>query len=364
MTNEQYKKPDSRQPFRGLLTESLDLNQLLDLRVNRDDELSRCLETVCNRRNNLLVYGERGIGKTFLMRLFHQRVETQRKDTIACYLNLMGLGFYGHDEVALAAFPNEVLIKLCTTLWCKVLSRDYSELRMSASDSPTAITLRTSAEKTITRIYAELVTVARRFHYARESSLGASAVLKGEMKESVAQEWQAIDMLPNDFFHFLDEIFDAVLKPNQIDQVVLICDEVNLRPVPEQQELLVRYLELFGAKNVRFTLVVQPEAAKKVRPILTAFEELELGGLPHQTEIQTLLEKHLRDADVSISPEAIPVVWEVFRGHPLYTLQVARQAYDDARRTETQLIDAAQMAIACARTLRYLRKMDREMGGL
>ena len=62
MTNEQYKKPDSRQPFRGLLTESLDLNQLLDLRVNRDDELSRCLETVCNRRNNLLVYGERGIG--------------------------------------------------------------------------------------------------------------------------------------------------------------------------------------------------------------------------------------------------------------------------------------------------------------
>lgn len=345
------------QPF-NLVSEGLDREHLLALRVDRNEELTSCLETVCQRHNNLLVQGKRGVGKTFLMHVLHSEINKVYDDTISCYLNAMRLGFYGRDEAAIAGFPNAVLLELCTTIWKDVLQNDYSRLREAKSESPTDIKWRSHEESVVARIYTYLATALQQFRFRQERSFGAAAVVKGELKEEISKEWKAIDLLPADFFDFAEELLQEVMVPKGLARIVMICDEANLLPMREQAEILGRYVELFSARRIHFVFVVRPEVAKSIRPAFSYFEELEITGFSDVTTAKELFEKHLRGTEITINDDAITIAWEIFEGCPLDILRAGSIAYDTAIRQRVSVIDGPIMARASATHLRIIRLQE------
>jgi predicted AAA+ superfamily ATPase len=67
----------SNNPFASLhlhaATEPLE--RIRAWRVDREDEVSFCTEAILSKGQNVLLYGERGTGKSFLVRLVQDEIE-------------------------------------------------------------------------------------------------------------------------------------------------------------------------------------------------------------------------------------------------------------------------------------------------
>jgi hypothetical protein len=356
MPSEANASLDRRNPFITRHAATMTREQLLGFRVDRDRELARCVELLFQGQSNVLMYGERGIGKTFLTHLVCEDLRSKHPDVLVSYLNLVGLGFYGRNEAAVGAFPNAVLLELCTTIWRTVLGLEYSALRSRIGSSPSSIKWESDAEACVGSMFLYLMSASRHYRFERENSIGAAALVKGEMVERSSHEYVALDLLPFEFFHLVDELCERVLRPKGKQQVIVICDEANHLPLREQSEIIGRYLELFAVRQIRFVVVVRPVVARRSLAALTTFEELELKGFPRQEDVAEMLNRYSIGSPITILDEAIEVVWETFEGRPLDTLLAAGKAHDEALIRGCTAITSPIMAKASAYTLADLRR--------
>jgi len=340
------------QPFSGLCAEALESELIKFMRVNRDDELKNCIDALFGRSENLLLYGFRGVGKTFLVRLLLEEIKLHFDDTVPIFVNMTGLLAYEPMGVV-SAFPNAVLLELCRTIWVDVLGKEYSTLRGVLSETGREIKFRKKEEKKVVEVYRLLMTSARRMRVSQEYSVGVSAVLKGGTKGDTQREWSEIDTLPFEFFEFVEEIKKETLRSNGKERIIAICDEANKLPIFQQAEILERYLELFAAKQVQFVFVAGYRPGEKVGPVPSGFQNMvELKGFQEKQHVHQLIDKHTSTISVSFLDSAIDVVWDVFEGHPSYTINASRYAYEQAHRDGLDSIDARVMAMACTRLLR------------
>lgn len=349
------------QPFSGLCAEALEVELLKSMRVNRDIELKQCIDALFGRSENLLLHGSRGVGKTFLVRLLLEEIKSRFKDTVPAFVNLTGLLAYEPVGIA-SAFPNAVLLELCRTIWVDVLGKEYSTLRDVLSETGREIKFRKKGEKKVVDIYRLLMTSARRMRVSQEYSVGVSAVLKGGTKEGTQREWSEIDILPFEFFEFVEEIKKETLRPNGKERIIAICDEANKLPIFQQAEILERYLELFAARQVQFVFVAGYRPGEKVGPVPSGFQNIvELKGFQEKRHVKEIIDKHTTTIGVSFLDSAIDVVWDVFKGHPLYTIHACRYAYEQADRDRLGRIDARVMAVACTQLLREQEEYRRTL---
>jgi hypothetical protein len=193
-----------------------------------------------------------------------------------------------------------------------------------------------------------------KMHYNREDGLGAALGLKADMKEVRGKEWTTGLMIVSEFLDLLDELFEKVCRPRNIDKFVLVCDEANHLPFRDQQGMLLRYVELFSAKHTQFVMVLRPEVAVGAQAVFSAFDKFELKGFSSRDYIAELLKKHLAGTEVQVTEDGLQVLWEVFTGHPLYTILTARRAYEVAVKAGSTCLDGRMLAVAAACQLREM----------
>lgn len=337
-------------PFSNLLTEMLEVEVLKSMRVDRDIELKQYIDALFGRSENLLIYGSRGVGKTFLAKLLLNEIESHFKNTTPVFVNLSGLYAYDPDDMV-TSFPFEVLLGLCTTIWNNVLNKEYSTLRSVLSETGSEIKFRNKEEKKIIDIYRLLLTSSVRMRTDREYSIGVSSNFG--TKRSTQKEWAEINLLPFEFFEFVEEIKKETLLPYGKERIVIICDEANKLPIFQQAAILERYIELFAASKVQFVFIAGYRPGEKVIPISYGFQNIvELEGFQDKQDIKKLINKHAPAINISFLDSAIDVVWAIFKGHPRSTLNACRYSFSQAKRDELKSIDASLMALACAELLR------------
>jgi hypothetical protein len=100
-------------PF-GTIAENID--DVTKVRIDRDRELGLCCEALLKRRQNVLLYGNRGIGKTFLLRLVEKKVQELAPSVYPCVVNIASVGAYSLGNEA-AGFPRAVLLQFCSALY-------------------------------------------------------------------------------------------------------------------------------------------------------------------------------------------------------------------------------------------------------
>ena len=352
------KKARPMSPFLGFLSEALSPENLLTLCVDRNDEVKECVAALCDRRNHLFIYGERGIGKTFLVHLISQGIRESRPGVFPCYINLLQDTMRVHPDSTQSGFPCAILRRLCTSLWHDLLGLSMSDLRAAIHETPGTLAIRDGLKRKILEVYRLVRLEDERLHYNRTSGIGAALGIKAEMQEGRSEEWRTSPWLSVELLDLIDELLEDVARPREIDQFVMLCDEANLMPFSEQKDLLLRYVELFAAKNTQFAMVMRPEVVSQAQAVFSACERIELKGFSKREHVAELLRKHLRNTGVDPTDDGIDVLWEVFSGHPLYTIAAAKFAYDEAAKRGTTFLDASLMAIAAARLLRQYREMD------
>jgi AAA+ ATPase superfamily predicted ATPase len=336
------------------------IERIRESRVDREDELAICMEALLARAQNVLVYGERGTGKSFLVRLIQDEIERTSPSVLTVTVNVSGLAAYSPFDSA-SAFPRAVLIQICAELWERLLGRDYWELRERLGETGSEITFRSKAETTVQEIYSYLMINERTARFEWGNSVGFSAGVKGEKRESAATERKQLDILPFEFLKFVDTLYASVLKEHGIDRIVVLCDEANLLPEFRQHEILERYLELFAARYVQF-LFVAGFRNKAYYALPASFETaFELKGFSKAEYVKELIERINHNNDIAFSDEAIKYLFDCFQGHPRNTLYACSKAIHHCDEERSDEVNTLIMKLAC---LEYKDEMRTEEAGL
>ncbi len=327
------------------------LRDIHALRVDREREVSLCRDAIVKSHHNVLLYGTRGVGKTFLLRLVEKEVADQDKSIFPCIANIASLSEYriAND---VGAFPRAVLLQLCTFLWTQVLGKSYLDLRDSLDETGQEIHRRAKDEVTVRRIYRHLMLLERSVHSALFNTVGFSVGVRGEKKEEAGQHMLHSSVLPFEFAEFAHELVTNVLAPRDKSRLVVLCDEANQMPIFKQEEILERYLELFSSKRVQFVFVagMVPWDTKAFLP--SCFEtRLELKGFDSKTCVEELISR--AQTKVSFTKEAIDVLFEAYAGHPRCTITACRIAHDEA-------VEAGAQEVSAAVVLRVMNRLDEE----
>ncbi len=338
-------------PFYQYNLAAENLHEIEALRIDRDREVAICRDAIVKSLHNVLLYGTRGVGKTFLLRLVEKAVTDHDPSVFPCLTNIASLIEYRiADDVG--AFPRAVLLQLCAFLWTDVLNRSYLDLRDALDETGQEIHRRPKDEVTIRRIYRHLMLLERSARSAMFNTVGFSAGVKGEKKEEAGQQMRHSNVLPFEFAEFAHELVANVLKPRDKSRLVVLCDEANQMPIFRQEEILERYLELFSSKRVQFVFVagMVPWDTKAFLP--SCFETcLELKGFGDKSCVEELITR--AQPKIPFTGEAIDVLFEAYSGHPRYTVTACGMAYDQAAESNAPEISAAIL-------LRVINRLDEE----
>ncbi|MFA7062039.1 MAG: hypothetical protein WC156_14625 [Pedobacter sp.] len=316
-------------PFFTFNAAAEELENIKKMRVDREVELQDCITALVGRHHNILLYGERGAGKTFLLRVLENELSERHKNIHASLVSLGSLGLYGQQD-DLSAFPRAVLLQLCRDLWTKVVGKSYLDLKERLEETGQEITLRNNDEIAIQRVYTHLMAHDTASRRKLSNSVGFSAIAKGEKSEERYVDTKQFDLLPFEFGEYTEELRKAVLLPRGITKVVLLCDEANHMSVFRQELLLEKYLELFGQKRVQFLFVAGQANWLENDFLPCCFETtIELKGFSEKSNAVELINK-VNTTSITFSTESIDTVYEAFKGHPRLTLMTCAKAFDYA----------------------------------
>lgn len=300
------------------------IGELEEQWVNRDNELSLCSQSIIRLGHNVLVYGERGIGKTFLVRKLHKIISDENPEIFPIFINLSGLHAYAED--AASAFPRAILIQLCSAIWTKIFNKEYLSLREDLSEKGFEVNIKSKAEKTVHRIYKHLMLTSRKTTYEWSNVVGFSAGAKGEKSEKGVAESEPLKILPFEFLEFAEELYESVLLPNGKTRVVALCDEANVLPQFEQENILERYLSLFAVRQIQFLFVAGFYPWDQIPSLPRCFETfLELKGLCEK-DTHALLVHTAQALKVSVPLEASRIFHTQFKGNPRLILMAFSEA--------------------------------------
>lgn len=334
-------------PYISLIAESLDYDSLLHLKVDREDEIEHCMQVLCETPENIFLYGEAGIGKTFLVRLIQEKILREYPHIFPVYVNVIRTLF--EDDVT---FPKAILISIILSIWKDVFKNDYLELRKALYKNRTARIINNSAEMKVIEIFKIMMTSHKKSTVISERSIGASAGIKGSLKGTEKHEHSELDILPFEFIEFAKELTDILFMSYDKSKLVVFCDEANKLPLSQQKEMVEKYIQVFTSKNIQFLFVARlyPKEFVGLYPYAAFQQNLEMKGIQGSDNVRTLIKNHFPDSPDAFTDDAVEFIFEAAMGHPVKTISVCRDAFYQSKPDEK--VDVKLMAKSWARGLK------------
>lgn len=342
-----------------LNTRAMTREMIRELRVNRDSEVDACIRHLNRRGENVFIWGARGVGKTFLVRLIEAELQDEAS-ILPVNVDVLGLPGFGRLNAA-TAFPEAVLLGICRTIWKDILNKPYSDLRGRLDLREGDIRFPSKLARTVETIYVHVMASQRKAHYEYSNSVGFSVGAKGETKETGWLEQEQPPILPFEFLEFCEELL-GVLRDKGKNRVVVLCDEANLLPFEQQRDILGRYVDLFTSRSVQFLFVAGVHRWESVPPhIPEGFDlVLEVQGL-QQDAVAELLGKMAQRSGGELESDAVDVAQKHLKGNPRLLLEALHLAIGDT--AEVGRIVLPNMEEACKQVLEEEESRREMLGG-
>ncbi len=324
-------------PFELFSADLLSEEAINQLRVDRDAELNSTVDRLINLGHNVLIYGTRGVGKSFFLRLLGQAIAPTKSLAVIQFTIRSGSPEWEDEE----KFANDVLMAVCYHSWKRILGHDYLDLRESIGHSDRELKVRTNSEKAVERVYSILMNLANQVKRRAFSEFGASVVLKGTISDEVTKSAKTPDLLPFECFELCEYLLDKVYRPKGYDRLVILCDEANLLPTLTQEAILVRFFQGFRQHRVQFVFVAGVTATRKVinEPFKSLFEtSFELKPFSSISDTKDFVLKHAGGMSSMIDDQCIELVHEYVGGHPRLVLELFRRAYNAVKQANHEMI--------------------------
>jgi hypothetical protein len=325
------------------------------LRVDREDEVAICVDALVKRNANVFMWGRRGIGKSFLLRLIERELD-KADAVLTARVNILGLRSLGQPD-SMDAFPAAVLLALCNTTWQRVLGKPYSELRGTLDLREGDLHARGALAKRVETIYSQVMAAQRKSFYEYHNSVGFSAGATGEKSETGSLEQLQPPILPFEFFEYCEELLFGLAEHSKT-RIVALCDEANHLPLRAQQQLLDQYIEMFMSRRVQFVFVAGQIDHPLVAPDGFACS-LEVKGLSIPDSVQ-LLTKAAGILGCQVDAPICEQVAERCGGNPRFLLGSLDNAHIEASRKRKKL-DGTLFLTSCIDWLHMLELEEREL---
>jgi len=257
--------------------------------INRDEQVEFLNDRILNRKENLLLTGQFGIGKTCLLRKFRGQLDPeQAKQTL---LIEMEMGRVSSDA---SGFLADVLLELIGVFWGEVLKRPCTDL-IKAVSNPRSITEAILPQvRRVLDLYRILRPEKEESRLQSKNVAGVDKILKATKEESISKRIIRGDLTPSEFVGLADELLIA-LRQEGIERTIVFGDEANHIDPGLEIELFQRNFEIFAKRNVQFVFTAKADVLEKVPRLRDAFPAwLNLGGFKDPSILNEVIRKSAR----------------------------------------------------------------------
>ena len=261
-------------------------------RIREIEQMQKCIyQTINNRPQHLMIYGERGIGKT----------------SIAYFTRLVAKGeLETFDNDKLNLYPVALVTNKSQKLE-DILSNFIALLQKRLGDGGSEI---------LKKIWDNM----------DEITIGPAA-----FKKAVTDK--KISITTDDFCYFIEAAWEKL--KTECDGIIFIIDEFDrledYENVASFFKSLFERLEMDGYTRLMFLLSGMPSMREKLYKdhpsVLRNFEPIELKAMP-KDEAREVIKKALNEVDVKIAPEAEKLIIDIAEGYPHFLQEAGYSAYE------------------------------------
>ena len=312
--------------------ERLSWEQILALRVGRVNEVARLASVLGPGSSNVYLWGDRGIGKTFLTRLLDHSLKEDHR-VLGVRVSAAG-HLFGADS--LTSVASGTMLAFLETVWTKVLGKKYSELRATLTEAPQGDLnllgpLRSDLERTTVRLYQDVMSGVMSMTHLTQQSIGVSLFAKGDIGRSREIQNSTPALLPFEFAEYAHELREALLREG-LHGVTITLDEANTLSPSSQGDLLSSFIDLFGENGISFLFIggYTDSAMPDIR-VSNVFGETEhLRGLDHGSGV-ALITKVASACEVTVTDSAAGFMVHQVGGNPRLLIDLVRRAAEATR---------------------------------
>ncbi|HKS22676.1 MAG TPA: AAA family ATPase [Thermoanaerobaculia bacterium] len=282
--------------------------------IDRDAELLKLREALLLHRENVLVVGESGIGKTCLLRKFRNELQAQNAVSIL----MVEIGPDALSEGA-SKFLANVTLRIFSAAAARLFNLSPSAL-LTGLMSEMDITRRTKSKLNhFLKLFALIRPDVTKLTISRTNDAGVSFGASVKLAETMSTTRDVGGLSSFEFMELTAELLQ-ILAQDGITQVVVFGDEANHLKPETEVELILHNLEAFAERNVLFVLTMRPDLLRATSALHAAFPSLcEVAAFSYE-KLEELLRAYAlcecSATHVSFSESIAQEVLQVSQGHP------------------------------------------------
>lgn len=311
--------------------------------VDRTVEIKELCESLMDRRENALVTGDYGVGKTCLLRKLRSELTKQNGRTLL-YAEM------DHEILSQGAthFLRNAVIQLCGAAYEYVFNQPATDLLNSLrGDISVAQRLQERLNS-----FLEIFQLARpdvlRFTNTRANETGAALVVSGKISETFSAA-RDVQLLSSEFLGIATKLLRFVAADG-VTHVIIFADEANHIETETEVDIIRQNLEAFSARNVQFVFTFKKGPTTSTPLIRDAFAHVaEVHPFRSIDDLRTLFNpecEECSDVHVHFDDAVLERLFRATGGHPrqlqLLGVKIWQRAMADKRNhaNMTDVVDA------------------------
>lgn len=262
-----------------------------ELFVDRDKELRQTMNWIASATGNLIISGERGIGKTSLA--WKAVAETQDKAPNTLVIRETVYPFHGEG---FDSFLSELAKQITATIWRRVTGNSFSELFSAALDSEER-KIEPKGVRALRRIYNLLSASQFMATTSKMSKIGGKLLIDASSQEELEKGISRTSITSFEFMAIVDELKEVASR-HGYSRIVVIADEFNYLRQSEQSEFIQRYFQILNARSIVFGLIgidIDPWSMPGLRQCVETY--IPLGPFDSVEHVHSLITAGLRGFD-------------------------------------------------------------------
>jgi len=327
------------------------------LRVDRAADVQRLIRAV-DRGANILVYGPRGVGKTFLLRMLLIELERRKAGVFPIYYQASLTVTHAKPKFGEeVAFKYALLFELISAVWYQLAQLPH--IALAAAKRAEEIRFRSTG--IIADIHLRLVSSERENTYQRSNTLGADHIIAAKLDEERSSKTKFGGVEPLELSHYIADLKAVIETETKCTRLLVLCDEANLLPEEWQRMLIGSHVAELSALGLQFVFVADRKMEFENVLLEDYFEVFhELKGIP-ATYWRQFVANHFPDDHSLIDQPIAKAVFRAFLGNPRICVGAFEEIINLTREREkkkaTRAIASKAISLTKTRLVRNLRML-------
>lgn len=263
--------------------------------VDRETELRQAIDWLVSGTGNLLISGERGIGKTSLAWKTIAETKERTKNTLVIRETVYPFRSEGFDT-----FLSELGKQIAVSMWHLISGKSFSEL-FSESLNFEKKNIESKDIKALRRIYNILSASQLSSKVAEMSKFSGRLIVEAGLQEALEKGMTRTAITSFEFLAIIDELKTIALKYGY-SRIVVMADEFNYLLTSEQSDFVRTFFQILNSREMLFGLIginIDPWSVPGLNQCIETY--IPLGPFKSSDHVRQLVSAGLpgtEDADI------------------------------------------------------------------